>query len=377
MLSEGLIVSLSLHDASQATRLESVRLGRTFHRLVNVSLTGQRLSPIARDREPPTRRLGPCRDRGWWLPDDRSARSPQFPQGGNRSPAARSVGFMPPVPLRRIDVAQIGAIGQEFFAGHAHILFHPPEQVRACSSRQVAIVREPKKFRSARQSMPFPRRGKHRFGQGDLARPVTVHLAAKQHVGAVLHQGYETNLRICACATAGPGREKASSLAFSSATSKVLPSRLTSRQVRYQAPRVTRTAMGLTNSSCNCCRGSQPSRVRAERCPTCLPHAPGRGVAKPTALLPTDIAIPRDRAIACKAPKAMTYVDNYLGGKGRVDECCLPVRTSTHDARIGKRLGDHAKTDVVRDRAPEEVRNVRANCGLLSCLIQNATLFIK
>src|ERR1019366_10514702 len=64
--------------------------------------------------------------------------------------------------------------------------------------------------------------------------------------------------RICGYALAprlAPGREKASSLAFSSATSKVLPSRLTRRQVRYHAPRVLRTATGLTNSSCNCRRG--------------------------------------------------------------------------------------------------------------------------
>src|SRR5204863_9762188 len=47
------------------------------------------------------------------------------------------------------------------------------------------------------------------------------------------------------------------------ATSSELPSKLTSRHCPYQAPRVARTAIGFTTSSCSCRIGSNPSRVRA------------------------------------------------------------------------------------------------------------------
>jgi len=44
----------------------------------------------------------------------------------------------------------------------------------------------------------------HHLGQPDFASPAALRLAAEQHVGAVFHQGYKTNLRICAGAAAGP-----------------------------------------------------------------------------------------------------------------------------------------------------------------------------
>lgn len=60
-----------------------------------------------------------------------------------------------------------------------------------------------------------------------------------------------------------PGRPNALALDFSSATSRVLPSRLTKRQLRYQAPRVAGVAIGWTIWSCNSRNGSQLRRVRA------------------------------------------------------------------------------------------------------------------
>ena len=55
----------------------------------------------------------------------------------------------------------------------------------------------------------------------------------------------------------------ARSFACSSATSSVLPSRLTSRQSRYQAPFAVRTAIGVTTASCKSLSGFHLSRVRA------------------------------------------------------------------------------------------------------------------
>src|SRR3954471_21526612 len=58
-----------------------------------------------------------------------------------------------------------------------------------------------------------------------------------------------------------PGLPKAASFSAVSATSSVLPSRLTSRQSRYQAPFVRRSAMGATIASYNACIGSAPKRL--------------------------------------------------------------------------------------------------------------------
>ena len=62
-------------------------------------------------------------------------------------------------------------------------------------------------------------------------------------------------------------RPKARSLAATSATSSVLPSRLTVRRSRYHAPRVRGVATGPTTSSCKRCTGSYPSRDRASEMP--------------------------------------------------------------------------------------------------------------
>ena len=61
----------------------------------------------------------------------------------------------------------------------------------------------------------------------------------------------------------GDGRGKGFSLCWLSATSRVLPSTLTKRQSRYQAPFVVFTAMGVTTSSWSCFSVSHHSLVRA------------------------------------------------------------------------------------------------------------------
>jgi len=48
-----------------------------------------------------------------------------------------------------------------------------------------------------------------------------------------------------------------------SATSRLLPSRLTNRHCRYQAPRVQLSAMGATTASYEALSGSAPKRLRA------------------------------------------------------------------------------------------------------------------
>jgi len=64
-----------------------------------------------------------------------------------------------------------------------------------------------------------------------------------------------------------PGRPKAFSFSSVSAISKVLPSRLTRRHRRYQAPLVSSSAIGATTASYNCFSGSAPTRVLAWEIP--------------------------------------------------------------------------------------------------------------
>src|SRR5512134_365889 len=64
-----------------------------------------------------------------------------------------------------------------------------------------------------------------------------------------------------------PGRPKASSFSAVSATSRVLPSRLTNRHCRYQAPRVRLSAIGATTVSYKALSGSAPTRLRAWEIP--------------------------------------------------------------------------------------------------------------
>jgi hypothetical protein len=82
--------------------------------------------------------------------------------------------------------------------------------------------------------------------------------AAVQITAADLGKGRYVTVDALASAMAA-----ASARAGLNAMSSVLPSKLTNRQCRYQAPRVERTAIGLTSSSCNRRTGSHPSRVRA------------------------------------------------------------------------------------------------------------------
>jgi hypothetical protein len=55
-----------------------------------------------------------------------------------------------------------------------------------------------------------------------------------------------------------------------SAMATVVPSRLTSRRPRYQAPGVCRSAIGLAIRSNRCLSGAAPSRVRACEMPDLL-----------------------------------------------------------------------------------------------------------
>src|SRR5207248_2033355 len=63
--------------------------------------------------------------------------------------------------------------------------------------------------------------------------------------------------------TLAEGRPNSFSFSSVSATSKVLPSRLISRQVRYRAPRVFSEAIGTTTCSYSRRKGSAPRRERA------------------------------------------------------------------------------------------------------------------
>src|SRR5580693_10591620 len=63
------------------------------------------------------------------------------------------------------------------------------------------------------------------------------------------------------------GRPKARTFSAVSATSNVLPSRLTRRHCRYQAPLVRFSAIGATTASYSLFTGSDPSRVRAWEIP--------------------------------------------------------------------------------------------------------------
>src|SRR5258708_7898556 len=67
-----------------------------------------------------------------------------------------------------------------------------------------------------------------------------------------------------------PGLPKALSFSTVSATSKVLPSKLTSRHCLYQAPLVCGWAIGATTASYSFCTGSTPRPL-----PTCaIPDQP-------------------------------------------------------------------------------------------------------
>lgn len=52
-------------------------------------------------------------------------------------PQNYTVGLVPPVSFGWVHAAQIGAVGQALLTGHAHVLFHPPKQVRSCSPRHL------------------------------------------------------------------------------------------------------------------------------------------------------------------------------------------------------------------------------------------------
>ena len=125
------------------------------------------------------------------------------------------------------------------------------------------------------------------------------------------------------------GRPKAASLAATSATSSVLPSRLTVRHRRYHAPRVRRLATGLTSSSCNRCTGSLPSRERASEMPAS--PATWMGVSGPAIhLRPSSRHRSTSRADDCMySARATTKYIITWAGNARCRTLALPVDSNT------------------------------------------------
>ena len=169
---------------------------------------------------------------------------------------------VPPVFLRRKDVTQVRTIPQGLLHRQAQYSFSPARADRL-PGRGLGSRPKPKKLRSAKHSMPFWERDQHLLGEGDFSRGIVAQARAPQHVGAILHQRDKAHLRVGTGPRLAAGRPKTCTFSFSSATSSVLPSRLTKRQPRYQAPGVLLPATGFTTSSCNCRSTAQPSWVRA------------------------------------------------------------------------------------------------------------------
>ena len=101
-------------------------------------------------------------------------------------------------------MAQIGTIRQSLFTSKAHVLLDPPQQIGPGLPRQIPQPKTEKlPVRQAQHARLQARQ--YGFGQGDLTRSIVRHLAAEQHVRAVLDQGNKADLRIGAAATAGSG----------------------------------------------------------------------------------------------------------------------------------------------------------------------------
>lgn len=79
----------------------------------------------------------------------------------------------------------------------------------------------------------------------------------------VLPRRHKTNLGISAFAAAGAWTADGLAIALLAGDSSVLPSMLTRRHTRYQAPFAAAAATGLTTSSRSCRGGFHPKRVLA------------------------------------------------------------------------------------------------------------------
>jgi hypothetical protein len=208
----------------------------------------------------------------------------------------------------------------------------------------------PKKFRPARQSMPF-----FRLGSTALAKVISpvwqpsIWLSKSTWVLFSI-EGYKTDLWRGARPTAGPRTgegifvdllighiERAAIHAYQPPGS-------------IPCPRVLRTAIGFANSSCNCCTGSQLNRVRACEMPD-LPATPypRRWIAEP---LHSFQETAQDLAIGGLHIQSQSdhVVNHHLRWKIALTNTGL-ARPGQHrtDGRIRRRFGDDAKTDVVRD----------------------------
>src|SRR3954451_2056219 len=158
-----------------------------------------------------------------------------------------------------IKAAQIGAVRQAPVDLQGGVLASAPQQIRSCLCRCLPELGTGKEaVRQAQHALV--QGGRHLLSQRDLIGGIRRHLGGPKDVRSILQQpdlGKALDPRLA------PGLPKAASFSAVSATSSVLPSRLTSRQSRYQAPFVRRSAMGATIASYNACIGSAPKRLRA------------------------------------------------------------------------------------------------------------------
>ena len=117
------------------------------------------------------------------------------------------------------------------------------------------------------------------LGEGGLARGVRpASRVAKQHVGAVLDQGDEPKLRVGArCPGSPPGARTLWRCPASSATSSVLPSRLTSRHRPVPGASGPWAGDGVDHlRRAVAAAAASPPACGPGRCPTCRPPSPER-----------------------------------------------------------------------------------------------------
>ena len=119
----------------------------------------------------------------------------------------------------------------------------------------------PKKFRSAKQSIPS-RKLSTTFRASSCSLPPYAPMQVPNRTS--VPPSTSDTKRSCGNALRprlACGRPNSSSLPATSATSRLLPSMLTVRHRRYHAPRVRDPATGPTSSSCKRFNGSYPSLV--------------------------------------------------------------------------------------------------------------------
>ena len=116
-------------------------------------------------------------------------------------PHRHSVRAPPPVPPRRIDAAEVGAVGQAFLAGKHQILLDAPEQIGARGPR-LAPQRVAEEIAVGQAQHPLAQVRQHLLGEGDFAAAIGAHAGAEQHLRSRFDQRDESQLRIGATATA-------------------------------------------------------------------------------------------------------------------------------------------------------------------------------